>query len=126
MLDFTRLMLISTQVEVVVGVGVELGNTVLQYNHKIKLRAHLNTKYAVTGYRYPAMAYISYFPFMPILYISTKCSYYEANKSGNKKQAATYYPPATYLLQITHVLYQAQAATSWKMFTKVRQNSPYP
>ena len=30
-LDFTRLMLISTQVEVVVEVGVELGNDILSY-----------------------------------------------------------------------------------------------
>ena len=35
MLNFTRLMLISTQVEVVVEVGVELGNIFLNSNKKL-------------------------------------------------------------------------------------------
>ena len=36
-LDFTRLMLISTQVEVVVEVGVELGNYRKQRNNKMQI-----------------------------------------------------------------------------------------
>ena len=42
MLDFTRLMLISTQVEVVVEVGVELGKSESQNGQKVfKLARHV-------------------------------------------------------------------------------------